>query len=105
MVSIEDRFNTLATSLFVPSDILIVDKGCPFEMICIKMVEECTRVAVILTLGIDAVARILLPSSITPAFYLPGIYLINQGLVHYTLYLRRESDPPFLGYYELQRRD
>jgi hypothetical protein len=95
MVSLEDRFNALATSLFVPSDILIVDKGYPIEMIRIVTVVECTRVAVFLTLGIDAVGRILLPPSVTPAFSLADIYLINQGLVHYALFLRRQSDPPF----------
>jgi hypothetical protein len=82
MVSLEDRFHTLATNLFVPSDILIVDKGYPIEMIRIVTVEGCTRVTVFLTLGIDAVGQILLHPSLTPAFSLPDIYLINQGLAH-----------------------
>jgi hypothetical protein len=45
-----------------------------------------------LSLVIDAVARILLPLSITPIFSLSDISLINQGSVHYSLYLRRQPD-------------
>jgi phosphoribosyl-dephospho-CoA transferase len=44
-------------------------------------------------MGDELVARIILPHSLSPAFSLPDVFLVNQNLATYALYLRRQTDP------------
>lgn len=58
------------------------------------------RVMLYITMGDEIVIRIMLPRSLSPAFFLPDINLVNQNDAKYALYLHQLPDPPYLGYYE-----
>jgi hypothetical protein len=80
MTSLSLRFSALAAHVYIPTDLLIVDKGYPIQFICYEMEESGPRVML-------AVARITLPHSLSPAFSLADMYLVNQHLLNYAIYV------------------
>jgi hypothetical protein len=103
MSCLQDKFNTIAASTYIPADVLIIDKPYPIRFLSYETLDGGPRVILYISLFEQSTARIMLPYSLSPAFSIPDMYLINQNIMRCSLYVRRQPDPPYLAYYEMER--